>query len=75
MQINFSLQMIKEGLSLNDLLPKVNSRVGYKTRKAFIPFCWNSITFPCIENGLVVDCTSHIIFTNVVKLSKHQEQV
>jgi len=27
-QINFSLQMIKEGLSLNDLLPKANSRVG-----------------------------------------------
>jgi len=67
--------MIKEGLSLNDLLPKVNSRVSYKSRKALIPFCWNSITFPCIENGLVVDCTSHIIFTNVCEFSKHQEQV
>jgi len=49
--------------------------VGYKTRKALTPFCWKSITFPCIGNGLVVDCTSHIIFTNVLKLSTNQVQV
>lgn len=67
--------MIKEGLSLNDLLPKTNNRVGYKSRRALILFCSNSIAFPCIENGLVVDCTLHIIFTNVFKLSAHQEQV
>ena len=47
--------MVKEGLSLNDLLTKANSRVGYKSRKALTPFCWNSITYPCIGNGLVVD--------------------
>ena len=40
-----------------------------------IPFCWNSITFPCIENGLVVDFTSHIIFTHIFKLITHLEQV
>jgi len=37
-QKNFILQLIKKCLLLYDFLPKANSRVGYKTRKSFIPF-------------------------------------
>jgi hypothetical protein len=63
--------MVQEELSLYDLLHKAKNREGYIRRIALIQLCWNSVTFPCIENNRLLYRTSHIIFLQVSSSSVH----